>query len=122
MLRALGGLRGGLGRFLPCGLSANHCMLRSIGWERCGHGLSSRPLGFWTMCFLSLGTPLGPAVHFLLVLFRMRYCSANLSNKTLTWELQPSGGVAALIAGVGVVPLEDGVLCFLGPVLQAGSF
>ena len=44
MLRALGGLPGGLGRFIPCRLGANHCRLRSIGWERCGHGLTSRPL------------------------------------------------------------------------------
>ena len=44
MLRALGGLPGGLGRFLPCRLGANHCRLRSLGWERCGHGLTSRLL------------------------------------------------------------------------------
>ena len=44
MFRALGGLPGGLGRFLPCRIGANHCRLRSIGWERCGHGLTSRPL------------------------------------------------------------------------------
>ena len=44
MLRDLGGLPGGLGRFLPCRIGANHCRLRSIGWERCGHGLTSRPL------------------------------------------------------------------------------
>ena len=44
MLRALGGLPRGLERFLPCRLGANHCRLRSIGWERCGHGLTSRPL------------------------------------------------------------------------------
>ncbi len=44
MLRALGGLAGGLGRFFPYRLGANHCRLRSIGWERCGHGLTSRPL------------------------------------------------------------------------------
>ena len=43
-LRALGGLPGGLGRFIPSRLGANHCRLRSIGWERCGHGLTSRPL------------------------------------------------------------------------------
>ena len=34
MLRALGGLPGGLGRFIPCRLDANHCKLRSIGWEK----------------------------------------------------------------------------------------
>ena len=43
-IRALGGLLGGLGRFFPCRLGANHCRLRSIAWERCGHGLTSRPL------------------------------------------------------------------------------
>ena len=32
MLRALSGLFGGLGRFLPCRLGANHCRLRSVGW------------------------------------------------------------------------------------------
>ena len=52
MLRALGGLPGGLGRFLPCHLGANHCRLRSIGWERCGHGLTSRPLGASAAGFL----------------------------------------------------------------------
>ena len=35
MVRALSGLPGGLGRFLPCRIGANHCRLRSIGWERC---------------------------------------------------------------------------------------
>ena len=44
MIRALSGLPGGLGRFLPCRIGANHCRLRSIGWKRCGHGLTSRPL------------------------------------------------------------------------------
>ena len=44
MIRALGDLPGGLGRFLPCRIGANHCRLRSIGWERCGDGLTSRPL------------------------------------------------------------------------------
>ena len=34
---------GGLGRFVPCSIGANHCRLRHIGWEKCGHGLTSRP-------------------------------------------------------------------------------
>ena len=29
------------GRFMPCSFGANHC--RPIGWESCGHGLTSRP-------------------------------------------------------------------------------
>ena len=28
---------------LSCSIGANHCRLRHIGWERCGHGLTSRP-------------------------------------------------------------------------------
>ena len=31
-------LPGGLRRFVPCSIGANHCRLRHIGWEKCGHG------------------------------------------------------------------------------------
>ena len=43
MMRSLCLLPGGLGRFVPCSIGANHCRLRHIGWEKCGHGLTSRP-------------------------------------------------------------------------------
>ena len=43
MRRSLCFLLCGLGRFVPCSIGANHCRLRHIGWERCGHGLTSRP-------------------------------------------------------------------------------
>ena len=43
LFRALVDLPGGLRRFVPCDVGANHCRLRHIGWERCGHGLTSRP-------------------------------------------------------------------------------
>ena len=36
-------LPGGLGRFVPCSVGANHCRLRHFGWKKCGHGLTSRP-------------------------------------------------------------------------------
>ena len=36
-------LPGGLGGFVTCSIGANHCRLRHIGWEKCGHGLTSRP-------------------------------------------------------------------------------
>ena len=50
--RSLGALFRALGRtarwvwsgFLLCRIGAHHCRLRSIGWEHCGHGLTSRPL------------------------------------------------------------------------------
>ena len=64
MIRAFCGLPGGLGRFLPCRIGANHCRLRSIGWERCGHGLTSRPLeasgvGFLEDLLILFGYPVG---------------------------------------------------------------
>ena len=64
LMRALCLLPGGLGRFVPCSIGANHCRLRHIGWERCGHGLTSRPrasrstgsvdLGHFGISFLEL--------------------------------------------------------------------
>ena len=43
LMRSLCLLPGGLRRFVPCSIGANHCRLRHIGWEKCGHGLTSRP-------------------------------------------------------------------------------
>ena len=43
LFRGLRDLPFGLRRFIPCDIGANHCRLRHIGWERCGHGLTSRP-------------------------------------------------------------------------------
>ena len=53
LMRSLCLLPGGLGRFVTCSIGAEHCRLRHIGWEKCGHGLTSRPrasasLHFWT--------------------------------------------------------------------------
>ena len=43
MMRSLCLLPGGLRRFVPGSIGANHCRLRHLGWERCSHGLTSRP-------------------------------------------------------------------------------
>ena len=43
LMRSLCLLPGGLRRFVPCSIGANHCRLRHIGWEKCVHGLTSRP-------------------------------------------------------------------------------
>ena len=43
LMRSLCLLPGGLVRFVTCCIGANHCRLRHIGWEKCGHGLTSRP-------------------------------------------------------------------------------
>ena len=44
LVRALGKLPGGLGRFLPCQVGAHLSRLRHLGWNQCSHGLTSRPL------------------------------------------------------------------------------
>ena len=84
MLRALGGLPGGLGRFIPCQLGANHCRLRSNGWERCGHGVTSRPLeatgtGFLDDLLSLFGYPSGSGQSLVNGSLRIRYCSTNFS-------------------------------------------
>ena len=114
MLRALGGLPGGLGGFLPCRLGANHCRLWSVGWERCGHGVTSRPLeasdsGFLDDFLFLFGYPSGSGESLDDGSPWMRYCSTNFPIRSPTWKLQPSGGVAALVAAVGVPPLEAGL-------------
>ena len=43
LMRSLCMLPRELVRFVPCSIGANHCRLRHIGWEKCGHGLTSRP-------------------------------------------------------------------------------
>ena len=42
LMRSLCLLLGGLRRFVPCSIGANHCRLRHIGSERCGHGLTCK--------------------------------------------------------------------------------
>ena len=43
LVRALGKLPGGLGRFLPCQVGTHLSRLRHLGWNQCSHGLTSRP-------------------------------------------------------------------------------
>ena len=43
VLRALRELPGGIARFMPCDIGANHGRLRHVGSEGSGHELTSRP-------------------------------------------------------------------------------
>ena len=89
LMRSLCLLPGGLRRFVPCSIGANHCRLRHIGWEKCGHGLTSRPRESASELFLDE----------LLSLFRypsksgrallhgtlpLRYCAARFAYSTPT--------------------------------------
>ena len=103
MMRSLCLLPGGLRRFVPCSIGATHCRLRHIGWEKCGHGLTSRPRESASELFLNE----------LLSLFRylpksgralldgtlpIRYCAARFACSTPTWRLPASGHVGRLVA------------------------
>ena len=97
LMRSLCLLPGGLGRFVTCSIGADHCRLRHIGWEKCGHGLTSRPRE-------------SASVHFLdelLALFRypsgsgralLRYCSTRFACMTPSWRLPALGSVRSLVA------------------------
>ena len=70
LMRSLSLLPGGLRRFVPCSIGANHCRLRHIGWEKCGHGLTSRPRESASELFLvSFGILLSLVVLCLMALF-----------------------------------------------------
>ena len=103
LMRSLCLLPGGLRRFVPCSTDANHSRLRHIGWEECGHGLTSRPRESSSELFLDE----------LLSFFRyhprsgralltgtlpLRYCAARFADSTPTWRLPASGHVACLVA------------------------
>ena len=119
----------GLRRFVPCDIGANHCRLRHIGWERCGHGLTSRPRESASEDFLNrllvlFGYPCGSAAALLAGVLPLRYCSARFACQFPTWRLR--GHVCELVTDgvVGArVPGGDGIcrVSLLGSVGQAGG-
>ena len=79
LMRSLCLLPGGLARFVPCLIGANHCRLRSIGWEKCGHGLTSRPRESASVPFLDellflFRYPVGSGRALLAGALPLRYC------------------------------------------------
>ena len=99
-------------RFVPCSIGANHCRLRYIGWERCGHGLDSRPCESSSEVFLDE----------LLGLFRylrrsgrallsgtlpLRYSAARFACQNPTWRLPVPGHVVDLVTVDGGAVRDD---------------
>ena len=96
-------LPGGLRRFIPCSIGANHCRLRHIGWEKCGHGLTSRPRESSSDLFLDellslFRYPPGSGRALLNGTLPLRYCAARFAHSIPTWRLPVSGQVRRLIA------------------------
>ena len=102
IIRALRGLPGGLARFLPCGIGAHHCRLRHLGWEKCGHGLTSRPRETSDPSFLDsilgvFGYPAGSGKVLLDGHLPLRYYSGSFALRKPTWKLPERGGVRTLV-------------------------
>ena len=92
LLRALGKLPGGLGRFLPCRLGTHLSRLRHVGWNQCSHGLDSRPLeSCHHQCLKAvcevLGYPKGSALELLDGTLKLRYCTALFTKRFPPWSL-----------------------------------
>ena len=96
LVRALGKLPGGLGRFLPCQVGTHLSRLRHLGWNQCSHGLTSRPLESCHHLCLSavcglLGYPKGSAAELLDGALKLRCCTTPFSSRFPTWSLPPVG-------------------------------
>ena len=93
LFRALGHLPGGLVRFIPCQPSAHYTRLLHVGWEQCGHGLSSRPR---ESCDLQFLTPLlnffGCSYRVFNGTLKLRYSSTPFSKKFPSWPVPDLSG------------------------------
>ena len=98
-LRSLCALFGGIGRLVPYDVGANQRRLRRIGWERCGHGLTSSPResvseGFLDELLLLFRCSPRSAPALLEGTLPLRYCAGGFAGRIPTWRL-PAGGHAA---------------------------
>ena len=99
MLRALVRLLGGLGRFIPGRIGANHGRLRHVCWEKCCHGLTCRPSGegFLSDLLSLLGYPARSGSALLDGSLKLRYNSFPFARKKPTWQLPAGGKVSGII-------------------------
>ena len=117
LLRFLGNLPGGLGSVFT--LPYHHCRLRHLGWEKCGHGLTSRPRETSDPAFLDsllevFGYPVKSGRLLLTGEVPLRYYSGNFALRKPSWSLPEVGGVQSLIADTSFRSAGGGQL-------QAGS-
>ena len=80
-----------------------------VGWEKCGHGLTSRPRESSSEIFLDellefFRYPFGSGRALLAGTLPLRYCAGRFACRTPTWRLPVSGHVVDLVtANVGAV-------------------
>ena len=116
LMRSLCLLPGGLGRFVSCSVGTDHCRLRHIGREKCGHGLTSGPRESASEPFFNelLGLfqyPPGSGRALLAGTLPLRYCAARFACRTPTWRLPVFGHVPDLVTAVVGVAGEAVVDC-----------
>ena len=107
--------RGELGRFVSCSVGADHSGLRRIGWEKCGHGLTSRPRESASEVFLNellllFRHPPRSAAALLRGTLPLRYCAGRFASRIPTWRLLLMGTLLVWVLKgvrrVGIVPVE----------------
>ena len=123
IFRALSLLPGGLGRFLPGGIGANHSRLRHIGWDKCSHGLTSRPRETSSVLFLDellilFGYPAASGTDLLAGSLPLRYFSESFARRIPTWCLPVRGSVAGFLASRDLIGSRP---CALSTALGAAS-
>ena len=89
---ALGHFPGGLVWFIPCQPSAHYTRLMHVGFEQCGHVLSSRPrescdLHILTPLLDFFGYPVGAATELFSGTLELRYSSSPFSKKFPSWPV-----------------------------------
>ena len=114
MMRSLCLLPGGLGRFVPCSIGANHCRLRHVGWEKSGHILTSRPWESATEAFLNellqlFRYPRRSAPALLAGTLSLKFCAVRFASKVTTWWWAVSRHAACLVTAESGVAKVVGV-------------
>ena len=109
-------LCGGLGRFLPCNIGGNHCV---IACEQCEHGLSSWPRETAVPRALNpllqlCGYPLGADVDQLTGSRKLRHCRTPFAGRVPTWSLPSEAHAGRLVASDCVESQDDLMLVVSG--------
>ena len=107
LVRALGKLPGGLGRFLPCAVCSHMSRLRHLEWNQWSHGQTSRPLEtchhecLKAVCGV-LGYPAGAAAELLDGSLKLRYCTTSFTKRFLPgWAGKRDGVITSRLVDDG---------------------
>ena len=103
MMRALCRLPGCIARFILGRIGTNRSRLRHVGWEKCCHGLTCRPLetsgeGALSDLLSLLVYPAGSGAALLEETLKLKYHTFPFARKKPTWKFPVHGGVADILA------------------------